>query len=95
MIRFENDLIELFEDKIKKEYEFCKRLYSSLTNVKWINKDSSTFECTFRYAGGFISDIRDNENENYMTWYLDGIYGIVDSEISNKLSKRGWEYVKN
>lgn len=95
MKTFENDILELFEDKIKKDDEFCKKLYSSITNITWKNKDGDIFDCGFRYAGGLISDIRDNKNESYMTWCLDGIYGVVDTEIEEELLKRGWTYVKN
>lgn len=86
---FEADLELLFNDKIKNDDSFCKRLYSSITNIRWINK-GIVFDCSFRYAGAIIADIRGSGN--YMDWYLDGETASIDDEIYSELNKLGWKY---
>jgi len=87
---FEEDLETLFKDKIIKDDNFCKELWGALANVRWINEDGTIFECTFRYAGGLIADIRDNGN--YMQWYCSYDYATVSDYIAEQLSTLGWTF---
>lgn len=87
MEQFEKDLIEVFGDRIREDDEFAKRIYAALANVKW-NKGDIVYGCTFRYAGGLISDIR--EEGDYIDWYCCAPEGKVDSDIREALSKKGW-----
>ena len=87
---FEEDIKLLFEDNIKKDDNFCKELWGALANVKWINKDGKIFECSFRYAGGLIADIR--ESGSYMDWYCSYEYATISDYIAKQLSSLGWKY---
>ena len=83
------DIIDLFGDKIKTDDTFCHRLWSSLTNVTWVNEHSS-YEFSFRRVGAIIADIR--EDGSYMNWYNQSPSGTVDKDIERGLTKLGWTY---
>lgn len=87
---FEEDIEILFSEQIKSDDEFCKELWSALTNIEWTNEDGSNFSCTFRYAGALIADIR--ESGGYMDWYCSSEYAKVSEYIENKLNSFGWKY---
>lgn len=87
---FEEDIKTLFLEQIKNNDEFCKELWSALTNIEWINNDGSYFYCTFRYAGALIADIR--ESGGYMDWYCSSEYAKVSEYIEEKLNSLGWKY---
>jgi len=85
------DIVTLFEDNIKEDEEFCHKLWSSLTNVTWVNKsEKAVYKFSFRYAGGIISDIRCKGS--YTDWYMESPYGVVDKYIALRLSYLGWNY---
>ena len=86
------DITDLFRDKIKTDDTFCHKLWSSLTNVIWINKkEKSSYEFSFRYAGVIIADVR--EDGSYMDWYNQSPAGLIDKDIVNSLKELGWTYI--
>ena len=86
------DVIDLFGDKIKTDDLFCHRLWSSLTNVTWVNKkEKSSYEFSFRRVGGVIADIR--EEGSYMQCCNQSTVGLIDKDIANDLKELGWTYI--
>jgi len=91
MEQFEKDLTELFKNRMINDKEFCKDIWAALSNVEWRNKETNeTYSCSFRYAGGLISDIIGEGN--YLDWYCSGEPGTVTEEIEEALASRGWEH---
>jgi len=88
MSDFETDFERLFSQKIKNDEDFCKDIYSALTNLEWVHKDGAVFGCTFRSAGGWIADIR--EEGGYMDWYCCQAEGVATDEIQKSLGSLGW-----
>ena len=85
------DIIDLFGDKIKRDNTFCHNLWSSLTNVIWVNKkENSYYDFSFRYAGAVVADIRGGGS--YMDWYNQSTSGKVDKDIERGLNELGWTY---
>jgi hypothetical protein len=87
---FETDLEDLFGEKIKSDEEFCKNVWSALSNKIWTNADGAEFSCTFRYAGGLIADIRGSGG--YMDWYCSAPYATVTKEIESGMGGLGWTH---
>ena len=92
-----------------KDEKVATDFYRALCNVDWkkdiplteeekvIDKlkgrDSNTWSCSWRYAGGIIADIRNkhyNKNENYMDYYCAGNEGIVTDLVEECFERMGW-----
>lgn len=94
----ENDLMAA--DFIRKKVfsnrytDYGYRLYATLCNNEFIKNDvwsilqDKTWSCSWRYAGGIVSRLEDNDN--YMDYYCSGNEGLVDEEIREDLLKIGW-----
>lgn len=78
-----------FENDIKTDDDFCKRLWSSLANVNWIHGENE-HGYSFRSAGDVIASIRGDGH--YMDWYCSGPDGVVDGYIAETMFKNGWTY---
>ena len=87
---FEDDLRDLFKDKIRDSDEFCSQVWSALANIEWTHEDGDVYSCSFRYAGEVIAHIRGNGG--YMDWYCSGPYAEVSNEIANGFKSKGWDY---
>lgn len=51
------------------------------------------WSCSWRFAGGCISDIRNkyhNTNENYMDFYCSGNEGVVSDLVKECFDRMGW-----
>lgn len=64
-------------EKVKNNDVYAQNLYAALCNNDFQKKDvwailsNTTWSCSWRYAGGIISDIRNNGS--YIDWYCSGI----------------------
>jgi hypothetical protein len=67
---------------------FAVRLYSALCN-EW-SRDSETWACSWRYAGGLVADLRD-QGETYLDFYGRGSEGHVASDVRGLLAALGWK----
>lgn len=98
MRNFEKDLetIDLSDDKLAQE------IYAALCNVAWYDKDNvqNIYTCSWRYAGGLISRIRNekhNKMENYLDYYCSGIAdgGVAEGTITTRVleifTNLGWK----
>lgn len=91
-----------------KDREIAKDFYRAICNMQWkknnipedeqiIQKlqgyDPGVWSCTWRYAGGIISDIR-NDNyktaEDYMSFYCSGEEGYVSEIVEDNFNRLGW-----
>ena len=93
---FLEDLETEFGNLIRSSDEFCKELWSALTNTDWNGPDGNPaynlFGVSFRAAGGIIADIRGSGN--YMHWYCESPSGIVSKRISDGMAKYGWSHTQ-
>lgn len=90
LLPFEQDLYDLFHDRMVEDEEFCKDIWAALANVSWHNvKTGDNYSCSFRHAGSLIAHIIDKGC--YLDWYCCTRDGVVTEEIEEKLKTRGWE----
>ena len=95
-------------DKIKTNSAYAQAMYAALCNMRWQKIElwpiltDQFWSCSWRAAGGIISDIR--EEGDYLTWYCSGIVsyelkentiptikeGVVTDEIAADLRALGW-----
>lgn len=101
----ERDLVNAFWTnstftQLVRDDAFMTDLYSALCNTEWFHvQDTSRshpWACSWRHAGGVVSDIRNRVaglNEDYMDYYCSGNEGIVAPRVASALSDLGWMYV--
>jgi len=71
-------------EKIRGDDVYAQNLYAALCNTDfqrlemWPILKGKTWHCSWRYAGGIISDIQCKGD--YMDWYCSGIHGSDDLE---------------
>ncbi len=82
------------------DFEYAQALYAALCNNDWVKKDvmqmlkDSYWYCSWRYAGGIVSKMRDVGD--YMDFYCTGTSngfineGEIIDEIRRDLSEIGW-----
>lgn len=92
------------------DYEIAQQFYAALCNVEWTRKressedetarallgDKNAYSCTWRYAGGFIAQLRNslyNKEEDYLDFYCSGSEGVVSPLVEDALEKIGWKPV--
>jgi len=99
-------------DKVKKSDTYAQNLYAALCNNEFIQPDNTWdilkeqyWGCSWRYAGGIISDIQ--EKGDYIDWYCSGFRSdtafvngfvsesIITEEVKNDLKKIGWVVIPN
>ncbi len=87
----------------------AEEFYQALCNVTWIAKDElpedeeiinrlkgiapQEWSCSWRYAGGIIAHIRDDNygfQENYMDFYCTGGEGCVSDFVREIFKRMGW-----
>lgn len=102
---------EVFQTKCNED-SYAQNLYAALCNNEFIKNEvvpiltEEIWTCSWRHAGGIISDIR--EQGDYMDWYCSGIRsdndndlinhvaeGVVTDEIKKDLFDLGWIVAKN
>jgi hypothetical protein len=73
-------------DRSKEEHkrlwdEYCERIKG------W------TYSCTWRYAGGLVAEIRNEDNRDsmaYCNWYCSGGEGLVYEDFEKHMAQHGW-----
>ena len=88
------DVIKQLEDKIKNNDQFAYDVYGALCNMRWkeIRNPENVYSCSWRYAGGLIAGIRENNDHmNYMEFYSSGNEGQVTKKIERIFKEFGWE----
>jgi len=91
--QFEQDVLEVLGEDIKKSDEVAAAFWGSLANVEWRHhtynpKGEPEVFYSFRAAGDLIAAIR--EEGTYIDWYCCAPYGVVNTSISEKLFVKGW-----
>ena len=90
---FDDDFRELFKDRLRKDEEFGKELWSAIANVKWYHKDDpDNKDCSrsFRGAGSLIASMLCYGD--YMDWYCSGPDSVVSDYIADAMAAKGWRY---
>lgn len=95
--------------KIRRKEVYAQNLYAALCNNEYVPKDmwailkNLKWNCSWRYAAGLVSDIR--EDESYIDWYCSGtgfkgtdFTGFVEEsyvtdEIIDDFDKIGWQII--
>jgi hypothetical protein len=74
-------------DKVKASNNYAQNLYAAMCNMTWQSREfwqelkGETWSCSWRHAGGIISDMR--EEGDYINWYCSG---IGNAELGNGLT---------
>jgi len=90
--------------------DIAKEFYAALCNVDWTKivtvpddekiiqklkgQKREIWNCSWRFAGGIISDIRNkhfDKKECYMDFYCSGNEGTVSDLVRECLERMGWE----
>jgi hypothetical protein len=70
---------------------YAGQLYAALCNNSFTcNKKKEPWDCTWRYAGGLVAELRGKDNEDYMTFYCNGNEGYIDDNVAEDLLELGW-----
>lgn len=69
--------------------DIAGEVYAALCNTEWEHEDGARFSCTWRYAGGLVADIRD-QDENYLDWYCGGGEGHISDRVQAAMATHGW-----
>ena len=74
-------------DKAKASDSYAQNLYAAMCNMTWQSREfwqemkGETWSCSWRHAGGIVSDMR--EQGDYIDWYCSG---IGNEELGNGLT---------
>lgn len=93
MSDFEEDLIELFGERISKEDDFALDVWAAMIKTIWVNTtDGSKYEGSWRWAGDFITELN-KKFGNYVCMFMkySKRCGKITDEIHNALKLKGWE----
>lgn len=101
MSDLEKDIKEHLKGKIKSSDSYAQNLYAALCNNRFIKQEE--WSCSWRYAGGIISDIIDGttNGNGYLNWYCSGTFdiegylpeGMISEEIEKDLTELGWKSI--
>ncbi len=98
-------------DKVRGSKRYAQNLYAALCNNDFVKNDvwpilkNESWGCSWRYAGGIVSDIQ--EGDGYLDWYCSGMgsglgngdetgelgyvpEGYIADEIREDLLAIGW-----
>jgi hypothetical protein len=98
-------------DKVRGSKRYAQNLYAALCNNEFVKNDvwpilkNESWGCSWRYAGGIVSDIQ--EGDGYLDWYCSGMgsglgngdetgelgyvpEGYIADEIREDLLAIGW-----
>jgi hypothetical protein len=106
----EYDLLitEWILEKVRNSESYSQNLYAAMCNNEFVKNDvwpilsDDRWSCSWRGAGGIISDMR--QEGDYIDWYCSGIggddknfvnEGHVTDEIRDDLLKLGWLVIVN
>jgi hypothetical protein len=93
--KFDEDICELFTEKLKSDKNFGRELYSALVCVKWYHKnDNNNTGYEKSRVEKFIASILDNGNINpsISNVSLHAYGGFVSKYISDAMAEKGWKY---
>ena len=94
--------------KIRIDRIYAQNFYAALCNNEFIPnelfeliKQENIWSCSWRYAGGLVAEIR--ENEDYLDWYCSGMHALdgyqpescVTEEVEQDLLRMGWKVIKD
>jgi len=63
--------------RVREDQAYAQNLYAALCNTQWQHQDvwtklkDITWSCSWRHAGGIVSDMR--KEGDYMDWYCSGM----------------------
>jgi len=73
---------------------FAQQLYAAMCNTDIYHQDYDTpVSCSWRYAGGVVADLRD-QNEDYLDFYCSGGEGHIAPDVLDALAPLGWRIVE-
>lgn len=77
-----------------KDESYARLFYAAMCNNTWKHEDGEVFQCSWRYAGGLVAELREL-GEDYLDFYCNGMRGgggegHVDPEIAKDLEYIGW-----
>ena len=84
-------------DKVKEKDSYAQNLYAAMCNNEFVKNDiwpilqDKRWSCSWRYAGGIISDIR--EEGDYIDWYCSGIMNSSYDTVADELAFRSKQFV--
>lgn len=90
------DIEKYLGQKMREDLGFAVKVYGALCNVDWYHKtypsppNPNSVGCSWRFAGGFVAQVRGIAGEDYMDYYCSGGEGVVDGEIEEILGQHGW-----
>ena len=67
--------------RVREDQAYAQNLYAALCNTQWQHQDvwtklkDITWSCSWRHAGGIVSDMR--KEGDYMDWYCSGMGGVA------------------
>lgn len=85
---------ERMSAKIRESDKYAQNLYAALCNNEFLKQDvisilkDDRWSCSWRYAGGIISDIRDSGS--YIDWYCSGITSSDENSSFQYLGSNGF-----
>jgi len=90
---------QLILDKVRDDV-YAQNLYAALCNMQWQRNyfwnilRGDIWSCSWRFAGGIVSDLR-NQGD-YMDWYCSGMGGLtpepVPDDFENSDSKQSYPW---
>jgi hypothetical protein len=86
---FEEALERRLGERIRKDDEFTKRAYGSMTNVTWVHPLHGEHGMSFREAGRILASI--HRSGGYVDWYCSSPEGVVDREFKEAMADEMWK----
>lgn len=92
-LQLEKDIIadEQIRRLIQEDLTFDQELYAALCNVIWYSDDSTEYTASWRWAGGFIAEIK-GLGGDYLDYYCSGGEGNVTPRVEAELKRIGWAW---
>jgi len=95
----EYDLLitEWILEKVRNSESYCQNLYAAMCNNEFVKNDvwpilsDDRWSCSWRGAGGIISDMR--QEGDYIDWYCSGIGSVTYDTVADELHFRSKKFV--
>lgn len=84
-------------DKVRSNDSYAQNLYAALCNNQFVKNEviailkEEAWSCTWRYAGGIISDIKGHGD--YLDYYCSGIGNVTYDTVEDEAAFRKKQYV--
>lgn len=88
---------EWIVEKVKNSETYAQNLYAALCNNSFTKNEvlpilkEEGWSCSWRYAGGIISDIR--AEGDYIDWYCSGIVNMTYDTVADEKAFRSKKFV--